>query len=190
MPFWNCVKALDERRQKLGLIITLEEMVDRATSMHPSPMVKLLQAQEQGKLNTQEEAALKALDAYLASQQEAPPANLKECRSLLARVPSPAYAKLLKGLPRAIMGAEFENITDYAAYLDFCQRNQLWTERYMATLEDLYGFLLQFDHDLFYTQLNRVLFGRTPTAAEVTAGHARFKGKLRQQASRKTQPKK
>lgn len=190
VPFWNCVKALDERRKKLALVATLEEMVDRATSMLPSPMVKLLQAQSRGKLSAQEEAALAELDAHLASEPEAPPADLKVYRSLFARVPSPTYAKMLKGLPRTIIGKEFEAIMDYAAYLDFCRRNQLWNDRYMATLEDFYGFLLQFDYDPFYQQLNRVLFGRTPTAAEVTAGHARFKAKERQKARRKALPKK
>jgi hypothetical protein len=189
VPFWNCVKALDERRKKLGLISTLEEMVDRATSMSPSPMVKLLQAKSKGKLSAQEEAALAELNTHLGSKSEALPENLRACRSLFARVPSPAYEKLLKGLPRAILGEQVESIMDYAAYLDFSHRNQLWNARYMAALEDLYGFLLQFDYDLFYTQLNRVLFGRTPTATEVTAGHARFKGKVRQQARRRAKPK-
>lgn len=190
IPFWNCVKALDERRKKLALIATLEEMVNRATSMPPGPMVKLLQAQSQGKLSAQEEAALAELDAHLASKPEAAPTDLRAYRSLFARVPSPAYAKMLKGLPRTLIGKEFEAVMDYAAYLDFHHRNQLWTKRHMATLEDLYGYLLQFDYDPFYEQLNRVLYGRTPTAAEVTAGHARFKAKERQQTRRKALSKK
>ena len=108
-----------------------------------------MQAGSQGKMNSQEKAALDELDAHLGRKSEDLPPNLKECRSLFARVPSPVYAKLLKGLPRSIIGKEFEAIMDYTAYLDFCRRNQLWTERYMAALEDLYGFLLQFDYDPF-----------------------------------------
>ena len=186
VPFWNCVKALDGRRKKLRLIATLETMVDRATSMQPSPMVALLQAEARGELSTEEQAALRELDEHLGSGVEEPPSNLKACRSLFVRVPSPAYEKLLRGLPRTILDERFKDVMDYAAYLDFCRRNRAWTERYMATLEDLYGFLLQFDYDPFYQQLNRVLFGRTPTAVEVVEGHARFKARERQQARRRT----
>ena len=113
MPFWNCVKALDERRAKLVLIPTLEEMVNHATSMPPSPMVRLLQAEEQGKLRAQEQSALATLDAHLQSGSDDPPVNLKECRSLFAHVPSPAYEKLLKGLQCAMLNEEFEKIMDY-----------------------------------------------------------------------------
>ena len=165
IPFWNCVKAVDERRRKLGLVETLTAMVDRATSMAPGPLFRLLTARDKGTIDAHEREALSILDQHLQTRPNKPPQNLQEYRSLFAKVHSAEYKKLEGRLARALIDRPFEDMLDYAVYLDFCHRHYRWIDLYQEPLEDLYGLLLEFNNDEFYRQINRVLHGGTPKEA-------------------------
>lgn len=174
-PFWKCVKAVDERRKKLGLVDTLNRMVDRATSVQPGPLFRLLTERDNGTLSAQESDALLALDRQLEVRPDNPPQNLKMYRSLFERVCSKEYdernERLKRRVPETLVRGAFEDMLDYAAYLDFCEQHFRWIERYQKGLEDLFGLLIEFNSDHFYRMINRVLYGSTPKEASEKEWH-------------------
>lgn len=190
-PFWKCVAAVDHNWPGLALIPTLDALVDRATSIEPGPLVRLLNLADEGKLSSEEDRVVREIQKQTDAQLEQTPDDLRRWAPIVEKVASSDYARRAKALrrvvPPTLRPKEIDEFLFYTAYLDFAREHELWLARNLPALEPLILLLDQLENENYDKLRNRILRGDVANAKLIREGHAARQAAKRQRAYRKRQ---
>ncbi len=184
-PFWRCVKAVDKAARSLHLVIRLEKMVRRATSIEPGPLYKLLTLTPA--LPDSDQQLLKALQEHILNDALKPLKEVENYLPLFRRVDLSIYDPVVNQIPPTSLSDPFtKKVAANLAYADFVAHYALWNARYYGPLCQLYDFLLCLENDGLTELVGKILIGSVYSVKLEQLARKRMAGIQRQHRYRNT----
>lgn len=184
VPFWKCVVALDHHYTGLALVATLDDLVKRACSISPGPLVQLINLDANRQLAPNESAVLSELKKIDEDDLAEMPLNPMKFANLLNRVASAEYKKyadpVIRHWPPSVRPPQIDAFLAFALYRDFVWQHFGWLEHYLPALEPFALLLAELQNEDYDRQRNRILFGDVRSEVHLKTMHAKAIAAARQ----------
>ena len=179
-PFWKSVVAMDRARKKLGLIATLDDMVERALIIQPGPLATLSR-----EVFADEKIFLGELTAHLEKGVASRLTYLRNYQHIFKNHGSAFYKKLLNSFPSSVRNLETDELLAYTGYLDLCDQYHTWMTKNNAALTNLFSLVVKLHHQDYFNWFERFARGDMPVVDDAIKSHKMHQATLRQARRRK-----